>query len=117
VSAQRHLFGTMKENQMIHEQCTITGELELTDSRTMKVIARKCVFTAERPCNLCGERFTRGAKIEVIFPAHCDLWNGSETGPWHPGGHTSWWLKAHAFQIKKRDNGILILCDAIKVSR
>jgi len=92
---------------MIYEQMTITGELELTDAQTMKVIAIKRIFTAERPCCLCGERFARGAKIEVIFPAQCDLWNSSETGPWYPGGHTSWWMKAHAFQIKKGDGKIL----------
>ncbi len=86
---------------MIHEQTTITGELEITDSRTMKVIARKCTFTAERPCILYGEKFTTGEKIEVTFPSHCDLWNNSEKGPWRPGGHTSRWLKAHALQIIK----------------
>ncbi|MHC9540117.1 MAG: hypothetical protein AB9903_11405 [Vulcanimicrobiota bacterium] len=102
---------------MIHEQTTITGELEITDSMTMKVIARRCTFTAERPCNLCGEKFTEGERIEVTFPAHCDLWSSSETGPWYPGGHTSRWLRAHATQIKKVNRGGLLLSTASKIMR
>lgn len=101
---------------MIHEQYTITGELEITDSLTMKVMARKCTFTAERPCNLCGERFTEGEKIEVIFPAHCDVWNNTGTGPWWPGGHTSRWLKAHAVQIRKTNRERPLLSTASKIA-
>lgn len=107
----------IKEAPMIHEQYTITGELEITDSMTMKVIARKCTFTAERPCNLCGERLTEGEKIEVTFPAHCDLWSSSETGHWYPGGRTSRWLRAHAVQIKVIKRGRLLLSTASKVMR
>jgi len=100
---------------MIYEQTTITGELEITDSLTMKVIARKCTFTAEKPCDLCGERFIEGEKIEVTFPAHCDPWNNSGAGPWQPGGHTSRWLKTHATQIKKMNKGKLLLSIAKQV--
>jgi hypothetical protein len=84
---------------MIHEQFTLTGDLELTDSLTMKVLARKLIFTAIRPCVLCGERFTLGEQIEAIFPAHVDLAEGHGSGPWSPGGRSSRWLKAHASQI------------------
>jgi|GEM_PF-1879379 len=91
-----------------HEQHTITGEVEITDSKTMKVIARKITLTAERPCSLCFRHFTTGDQIEVTFPAHCDLWNKCGAGPWQPRGHTSQWIRRNASQIYKVNGNRLI---------
>jgi hypothetical protein len=94
---------------MIHEQYTITGELELTDSATMKVLARKLTFTTLRPCVLCGEKFTPGEQVEAVFPAHVDLAEEPGSGPWSPGGRSSRWLKAQASKIVEMGRRTVIL--------
>lgn len=91
---------------MIHEQHTITGELEITDSKTMKVIARKLTLTASRAASLGGKRYEPGKRIECVFPADTDLSVGHGTGPWTPGGYNAPWLKHHATEI--RDLGRVI---------
>ena len=78
---------------------TITGELELTDSKTMKVIARQLTLTAIRAASLNGKRYTAGERIECIFPADTDLLAGHSTGPWGPGGFSGPWLKRHTTEI------------------
>lgn len=83
-----------------HEQHTITGELEITDSKTMKVLARKLTLTAERTTSLQGRAYAHGRKIECIFPANTDLSTGQGTGPWGPGGYGGYWLKHNATEIK-----------------
>jgi hypothetical protein len=101
---------------MIHEQHTITGELEITDSVTMKVLARKLTFTTLRPCVLCGEKFTPGEQVEAIFPAHVDLAEGPGNGPWSPGGRSSCWLKAQASKIAELGRRkVIFLREAIPV--
>ena len=84
-----------------HEQTTLTGELEITDSKTMKVLARKLILTAERTTSLQGRAYAHGRKIECIFPANTDLSTGQGTGPWGPGGYGSNWLKHNATEIKR----------------
>ncbi len=85
--------------RMIHEQHTLNGELEITDSATMQVLARKLTLAALKNCVLCSKRFTSGERVEAIFPAHVDLAGEGGAGPWSPGGRSSRWLKAHASQI------------------
>jgi len=87
-----------------YEQHTITGELEITDSKTMKVIARKLTLTAERVTSLCGRAYRPGSHIECIFPAHTDLSAGQGAGPWTPGGYGGNWLKRNATEIKRLAN-------------
>jgi len=84
---------------VIHEQYTLTGEVEITDSRTMQVMALKRTFTALWHCVLCGERFAPDDQVEAIFPAHVDLADTPGGGPWTPGGRSARWLKARASKI------------------
>jgi len=91
-----------------HVQHTITGELEITDSKNMKVIKRKIILTAEKHCSLCFRHFSAGDRIEVTFPAQCDLWEESGAGPWMPGGRTAQWLKTHATKIFDIGRNMLI---------
>ncbi|MHC9540410.1 MAG: hypothetical protein AB9903_12910 [Vulcanimicrobiota bacterium] len=84
-----------------HEQMTLTGELEITDSRTMKVIARKITLTTARETRLKKKRYYEGSQLEVTFPAHVDIDEGKGGGPWEPGGYDSRWLKEYAIEIKQ----------------
>jgi hypothetical protein len=82
-----------------YEQLTIDGTVEVTDSATGEVKARRMTLTCEKPCRLCGEHFMEGEEIEVTFPAICDLDASRESGPWEPGGYTSRWIRHNALQI------------------
>lgn len=86
---------------MIHEQMTITGELEITDSVTMKVIARKITLIAAWETRLKKKRYYEGSQLEVTFPAHVNIDKGKGSGPWEPGGYDSRWLKEYAIEIKE----------------
>lgn len=91
---------------MIHEQHTITGELEITDSHTMKVIARKLTLTASRISWLYKRRCYIGTKIEVTFPATVSLDDGKGGGPW--SGYSVAWLKNNAVEIREAGSGKVI---------
>lgn len=91
---------------MTYEQHTITGELEITDSKTMKVIARKLTLTASRVSRLCGRRYYIGTKIEVTFPAAVNLDEGRGHSPW--SGYSAAWLKNNATEIREMGSAAVI---------
>lgn len=98
----------------IHEQMSITGELEITDSKTMKVIAQKLTLTAERTTSLQGRVYARGRKIECLFPASTDLSTGHGKGPWAPGGYSGTWLKRNATEIKRLEKVKVVKTQQVK---
>lgn len=78
---------------MTYEQTTITGEIEITDSKTTKVIARKLTLTATRPAFLCCKKYGVGDRVDVFLPATVNPDEGKGTGLWLPGGYSSHWLR------------------------
>ncbi len=93
----------------IYEQHTFfLGEMEIIDSDTGRVIARKRKFTPVKKCILCGEHFAPGDQVQVIFPPGVNLAEAEGTGPWAPGGRSSSWMKAHASRITEAGRGKVI---------
>lgn len=92
---------------MFYEQTTITGEIEITDSKTGKVLARKLVLCAAKPVNFCRKSYETGDRVEVFFPAALNTDEGKGTGPWEPGGYESCWLKKYAIEIRRLGRELL----------
>lgn len=95
----------------LYEQLTITGDVEVIDGITCKVISRRMTLTCERPCRLCGEHFMEGEEIEVTFPASLALGSQSAegAGPWEPGGYSSRWIRHHALEIREMSRDRILL--------
>lgn len=95
--------------ELLHEQHTLGGYIEVIDTVTDEVKALKLLLTCEKDCLLCGEPFMEGEEIEVTFPADGDLIPGQTAkGPWQPGGYRSRWIRDNALEIveKSRDRVI-----------
>ncbi len=83
-----------------YEQHTLfPGELEITDSVTGQVKARRITFTALKPCVLCCGHFSKGDQVECTFHPGVDLSEERSNGPWSPGERSSRWIASHAEKI------------------